>query len=451
MVNATRASRQVTVTDDGRGVVSHVGALLVAELADRLGFTEALSAGMAHTRQRRSAHDPGVVLTHLAVMLVDGGDCLSDLAVLRDQPDLFGTVASNPTAWRVIDSIHVDGLEAMRTARAIARERAWAAGARPDEIVLDLDATLVTAHSEKEDAAPNYKHGFGFHPLHCYLHATGEALAAKLRPGNAGSNDAADHIEVLDAALAQLPGEVRAGHQPGDDTQATVEILVRTDSAGATHDFIDALIERDLRFSVGFALSDPVQQAILAVDETAWSPARNQTGEERDGADVVELDVALTGWPEDLRVICRRERPHPGAQFRFTDHNGYRFQCFITNQTDTDIAALEARHRQHAGVEDLIRCAKQTGLENFPFRDLVPNMAWLELVLAAQDLTAWTQLLCLDGPLRYAEPKKLRYTLLHVAARLARTARRTTVRVQHTWPWAHELVDAFTKLRALPI
>lgn len=451
MVNGTRASQRFAVMGNGGGVVGHVGAGLVAELADRLGYTQALSVGMAHTRKRRSAHDPGVVLSQLAVMLVDGGDCLSDLAVLRDQPELFGVVASNATAWRVIDSIHSDGLAAMRAARRVARERAWAAGARPDEFILDIDATLVSAHSEKEDAAPNYKRGFGFHPMHCYLHATGEALAAKLRPGNAGANNAADHIEVLDLAIGQLPADVRQGHVPGDEAEPTVEVLVRADSGGATHDFVEALIERDLRFSIGFPLSNQVRQAILAADEDAWVPALTQTGTERDGAAVIELDLEPTGWPEAVRVICRRERPHPGAQFSFTDHNGYRFQCFITDQASDDIAALEARHRQHACVEDLIRCAKQTGLENFPFRDVVPNMAWLELVLAAQDLTVWAQLLCLDGPLRYAEPKRLRYALLHVAARVACTGRRVIVRIQQTWPWARELVDAFARLRALPI
>jgi Transposase DDE domain group 1 len=347
-------------------VVGHVGAALVAQLADHLGFTSALSAGMAHTRQRRSAHDPGVVLAQFAVMLVNGGDCLSDLAALRDQPELFGQVASNAAAWRVIDSIHSDGMRALLAARASARERAWSAGARPDEFVLDVDATLVAAHSEKEDAAPNYKHGFGFHPMRCYLYETGEALAAKLRPGNAGSNDAADHVEVVDLAIEQLPADIRYGHQPGDERGASFQVLVRADSAGATHDFIDALIERDLRFSIGFPLSDRVR-TILTADQDAWVPALTQAGGERDGAAVVERDVVLAGWPEGVRVICRRERRHPGAQFTFTDHNGYRFQCFITDQTDTDIAALEARRRQHACVENLIHCAKQTGLENFPF------------------------------------------------------------------------------------
>jgi hypothetical protein len=212
----------VKVTGDGKGVAGHAGALLMAELADRVGLTAGLSAAMVHTRQRRSAHDRGVVLTHLAVSLADGGDCLADVAVLRNQPDLFGTVASDPTVFRVVDSVHADGLGNIAAARADARAVAWAAGAAPAEIVIDIDGTLLDAHSDKQDATPTYKHGFGFYPIVAYLDETGEALAGLLRTGRAGSNNAADHLETLDRALAQLPVGT-------DET----EMLVRTDSAGA--------------------------------------------------------------------------------------------------------------------------------------------------------------------------------------------------------------------------
>ena len=204
-MNGTRAAQRVKVTGDGKGVASHAGSLLLAELADRVGLTAGLSAAMTHTRRRRSAHDPGVVLTQLAVMLADGGDCLADIAVLRQQPELFGRVASDPTVWRVLDSIHSLGLRNIAAARAAARARAWAAGAAPDEIVIDIDGTLLDAHSDKQDATPTYKRGFGFYPILAYLDATGEGLAGLLRPGRAGSNNAADHLAVLDAALAQLP------------------------------------------------------------------------------------------------------------------------------------------------------------------------------------------------------------------------------------------------------
>ncbi len=197
------------VLADDTPVVSHAGSALLVELADRLGLTDSLSAAMAPTRQRPSAHDPGRVVRDLAVMLADGGDCLADLGALRDQVDLHGAVASDSTAWRVIAGIDAEHLDRIRAAQARARARAWAAGARPDQIVLDIDSTLVTSHSEKEGATPTYTRGFGFHPMLCYLDATGEALAGVLRPGNAGANTAADHIGMLVDALDQLPGEVR--------------------------------------------------------------------------------------------------------------------------------------------------------------------------------------------------------------------------------------------------
>ncbi|MDQ4068410.1 MAG: IS1380 family transposase [Actinomycetota bacterium] len=446
-MNATKAAQHVKVTADGKGVAGHVGSLLLAEVADHFGLTVTLSAAMAHTRQRRSAHDPGVVLAQLAVMLADGGDCVSDLATLRDQPELFGHVASTPTAWRVIDSVHAEGLRRIATARAAARAGAWAAGARPETITLDFDATLVTAHSDKEEAAPTYKHGFGFHPLLCYLDETGEALAGRLRPGNAGANCAADHVAVLDEALAQLPVRPRTAEHP-DGT----EMLARADSAGATHAFVEALRDRGVGFSLGHAVDDQVRQAIGLVQEEDWAPAISAEGGVRKGAWVVELTplVELGGWGEGTRMLCRRERPHPGAQLRFSDVDGFRYQVFITDQDEGDVAVLEARHRAHARVEDRIRAAKQCGLENFPFEDFVRNQVWLLLVLMAQDLTAWAQLLCLDGELARAEPKRLRYCLFHAAAAVARRARRIVVRVQRSWPWAADLARAFERLRALP-
>jgi Transposase DDE domain group 1 len=442
-MNVTRASRRVKVTGDGRGVASHAGALLVAELADRVGLTEGLSAAMAHTRRRRSAHDPGVVLAHLAVMLADGGDCLADVAGLRNQPELFGRVASDPTVFRVLDSIHADGLRNIAAARAEARARVWAAGATPDEVVIDIDGTLIDAHSEKQDATPTYKHGFGFYPIVAYLDESGEALAGLLRPGRAGSNNAADHLEVLDRALAQLP--VTAG-----DT----EMLVRTDSAGATHDFVDGCVDRGVRFSIGFPIDQRVRNALCLAQEEDWIPAVETDGAARDGAWVSELTALIEpgSWPARTRVIVRRERPHPGAQLTIFDTTeGFRHQVFITDQTDTDIAALELRHRQRAHVENRIRAAKDTGLRNLPCVDVVCNDAWLQLVLIAQDLTAWMQALCFDCALRVAEPKRLRHRVFHAAAAIAHTGGQVIVRFQRTWPWVDDILTAFTRLRvALP-
>ena len=342
-------------------------------------------------------------------MLADGGRCVSDLVALGSQPALFGEVASISTARRVLLSIGEAELERVRAARAQARSRAWAAGAAPAEVILDFDATPITAHSDKEHAAGHYKGGFGFHPL---LATCGrEVLAAVLRPGNAGANNADDHLQVFELALAQLPASALAG-----------SILVRSDSAGASHAFAAACRETRARFSFGYAITETVRGAILALPEAAWQAARNQDDGPREGAWVAELTdrVGLDAWPAGSRLICRRERPHPGAQLSFTDHDGHRFQCFITDQSNPDLAALEVRHREHAVVEDRVRALKSTGLSNLPFSAFAPNQAWLEAVLVAHDLTVWAQQLLFDGDHAVCEPKRLRYRLLHVAARLTR-------------------------------
>jgi hypothetical protein len=444
MVKRSSTRPRVRVTADGAGVAGHAGARLLADAADVLGLTGGLSVAMAPTRRRRSKHDPGRVLVDLAVMIADGGRHLSDLKVLRDQPDLFGAVASDPTAWRVLDSIDTARRGAISAARAVTRRHAWAEGVRPAQVVLDFDATLVAAHSEKESANPTWKLGFGSHPLLCFLDDTNEALAGMLRPGNAGSDTAADHVTVLDAALAQLPVKTKVA-----DPKNGEWMLARADSAG-THGFLDALRERGLEFSVGFPIDETTRQAVLAVPKRSWRPAITQDMDEREGAEVAELvGLDLAGWPPGSRAIVRRERPHPGAQLSFSDADGHRFQVFLTDSGDRDLAYLEARHRGHARVEDRIRNAKASGLESFPCQGFEANQAWLEVVLLAADLVAWAQRLCLRGELARAEPKRLRYCLWHCAGRLARTARTTRLRLQATWPWADDLAHAFAHFEQL--
>jgi DDE family transposase len=390
------------------------------------------------------------VVRDLAVMLADGGDCLSDLAALRDQPELFGPVASTPTAWRVVDRIGTDpdGLARLRAARAHARARGWAAGAHPDLglLTVDADATLVLAHSDAKEAARRHLQAVvRFAPLLAYLdrgEAPGEPLAGLLRPGNAAPGAADDLIELVDLALEQVPAA--AADQP---------ILIRSDSAGASTRLAWHLREREVTFSLGMQIDAHVRQAILAQPERAWTPAVGPDGQPRNGAEVCELTgwIDLHTWPAGTRAICRREDAHPGAQLRFSDHDGHRFQVFLTDQPDPDVAALELRHRQRARVEDRIRTAKATGLRNLPFDRWRRNTIWLELVLCAQDLLCWTQALLLDGHLAVAEPKTLRYRLLHVAARIVHHARRRILRLQRSWPWAVALARAFTRLRALPL
>jgi Transposase DDE domain group 1 len=405
-VNATAPLSRIEVACDMPSLTSRAGSALLTGLADASGLTDALVSGLTvHSRAVRN--EPGRVARDLAVMLADGGDALTDLGALRDQPTLFGHVASDPTAYRCVERLDAGLLAHIRDARAAARTRAWGLAKAPRRVVLDIDATLLTAHSEKERAAGTYKGGYGFHPLLCFEAGTGEALSGILRPGNAGSNTAADHVAVLERALAQLP-QGAAG--PGT--------LVRCDSAGATHDFLAAVLARGLAFSVGRDLSERVRAACLAVRQEAWLPALDSEGDPHDGAWVAALDLDLSAWPEGTRAICRRERPHPGAQLSFSDADGHRFQVLLTN---------------------------------LPFRSSAMNAAWLELVLTAVDLLSWTRRLLLAGTaLAACEPKRLRYRLLHVAGRIARHARGARLRLPRSWPWAQTLAAAFARLQALP-
>jgi hypothetical protein len=313
-----RNGRPVTVevSADGAGLVSHAGTALIARVADKLGLTGALSLRLAGVKQRRRGHDPGRVIRDLAVMLADGGECVSDLGAVREQDPLFGPVASDSTAFRMVDRIASEPglLDAVRAAHARARARFWELDGAPERLTLDVDATLITAHSEKEKAAGNYKGGYGFHPLQVYLDETREALGGLLRPGNAGSNTADDHKTVIDRALAQIPAEY----------VESLEILVRADSAGATHGLVDYCREGNMRFSVGYELTEQVRSAILEIPEDAWVPALDQDGSARTNGEVCEITdmVDLSAWPEGCRLIVRRERPHPGAQLSFTDHDG---------------------------------------------------------------------------------------------------------------------------------
>ncbi len=437
-MKGTHRRPSLVVTTGGRGIVAHAGARLLCDLADDLGLSDGLSTAMAPTKRRQRGHDRGRVLVDLAVALADGATAISDLRVLANQPALFGEVASVPTAWRTLDAIDDAALERIAGARAQARRRAWAAGMDPRFYVIDIDGTLVTADSEKEQAAPTYKHGFGFYPLLAYLDATGESLAALLRPGNAGSGTAADHITVLDAALFQLPVDPH-----------TQEVIVRTDSAALSHEFLDACRERGCRFVVGHALTADIATVVVQAPESRWIAAMSADGmDEREGAEVAEVTdlVDLSAWPEGTRMIARREEPHPGAQLTFSDIDGRRYQVFLTDHPERDVPFLEALYRGRGRCECAIRDSKDTGLANLPSAEFSINQAWLALVLVAGDLLAWMKGICLRGELAQAEPKRLRFALLHAAGLIVRSARRLTLRIAAGWPWADDLVNAFGRL-----
>jgi Transposase DDE domain group 1 len=444
----------------GSAAVGQAGGVLLVETIRTSGIDRDLSAALAAWRKPLAVHDPAKIVLDLAVGLAVGGDCLADVNLLRAEPQVFGPVASDPTVSRLVDTLAADvdrALAAIESARAQARARVWAlAGAHaPDHdsdaaspLIIDLDATLVRSHSEKEQAAPTFKRGYGFHPLCAFLDhgpdGTGEPLHLLLRPGNAGSNTAADHIAVTRKSLAQLPG-----HQPG--TRPGRKVLIRADSAGGTHAFLDWLTERRLSYSVGFTLGD-ITDILATIPDTVWTPAYTSDGKIRDGAWVAELTglLDLSGWPKGMRVIARKERPHPGAQLRLTDVDGHRITAFATNTRGGQLPDLELRHRRRARAEDRIRNAKDTGLTNLPLHDFDQNRVWCALVGLAAELTAWMQLLAFARhDARRWEPKRLRYRIFTVAAQLARSGRRVLLHLASRSPWADLIADAIHRLRAL--
>ena len=453
MKDSARTAR-VTVSADGRGLVSQAGAVLLWETMRVTGLGRELSQGLSRWRAPRAVHDPGKIVADLAAAVALGGDCLADIAVLREQPGLAGPVASDPVVSRLVSVLAGDlprALKAIRSARAAARERAWAlAGdAAPGAgglVTVDLDATIVIAHSEKQEAAPTWKKSFGFHPLTAFADhgasGNGEPLAIVLRTGSAGSNTTADHIETTRLALAQLPRHLRR------------RVLVRTDCGGGTHGFLEWLTapSRRLHYSVGMTITEDMQDAVLKVPAGSWTPAYDGDGQVRDGAWVADITgmLDLPAWPARMRVIVRKERPHPGAQLRFTDVDGHRFTAFATDAKKGQLADLELRHRRRARCEDRIRNAKDTGLRNLPLKGFAQNQVWCEIVALACELLAWTQLLALTGTARRWEPRRLRLRLFSVAGRLARGGRRLRLRLAGHWPWAADIAAAIARLQAIP-
>ena len=493
-MNASGWSRGLAVTGGGTGVVSHAGLALLRQLSDRTGLTAGLSAALPSPL---GGHDRGRVFSDLACAIADGARVISDFRVMGDQRELFGQVASVPTAWRALKEIAAGGdrrRQKVTAAVSRARRHAWAHGiARhgglPPVLIADrelggvtcirLDATVVTAHSDKELAEPNFK-GYGHHPLLAACDNVAEPLAWMLRPGSAGSNTAADHLCLLGDAITALPPALRR------------RLMVTCDGAGASHALVselDRLASRrgcQLVYSVGWELGEREKAAIGKVPGAAWEIAVDGKGEVRerraDGACadprcahrkcwieeacVTELTGLLRegpggdqmkAWPKAMRVFARRERPHPGAQLSLLEAaDGWRYSLWVTNRApDTkgwlgQCAYIDAAHRVHARVEDVIRTGKDTGLGHFPSHDYTINGAWLDASMTACILLSWLKLLALDGDLARAEPKTLRYRILHAAARLIRGGRRRCLKIAATWPWAEETVTAWQRIQAIP-
>jgi hypothetical protein len=459
-------------------VVSHVGSALLRLRGDKVGLTAALSAALK-VRGFTPDIDRGGVLGDLAVAVADGATAIDDLKALRHQSDLFGHVASTPTAWRSLNEIGDLQLARIDRARATARAQVWRQivarhGRIPSArtcygdlgatVVIRLDASIVLAHSDKAGARGTWKGTYGHHPLLAVCDNTGELLVAMLRPGNAGSNTGADHLKVLDAAIAQIPAPHRR------------DLLVTIDGAGAGHEIVDHITAlntaalhgrrgRKVQYSIGFDLDERNRAAINRLPAGIWEPALNPDGRPRDDADVAELTGLLRSWvgpdgqpvdqlatwPDDLRVIVRREPIPVGMQVSlFEQHDGYRYQVMATNTAGGQLQRLEARHRVHARVEDGVRTAKATGLRRMPSKSWGINASWCQVVALAVDLLAWLRHLALDGDLAKAEPKTLRYRLLHTAARITRGQRLRWLNIPTAWPWADQLAIAFSRVQALP-
>jgi hypothetical protein len=458
-------SRGLTVTDGGEGLIGNAGVVLLRELAESCELRKRLSKVLGRPGFD-PGHDRGQVLIDLACAIAAGARSISGISLLQAAGGVLGPLASVSTAWRALGEIDEQAREAIADARAAHRRRIWAALMRREAgfpwlqvagreltgwIVVDIDASVVESHSDKEGAAPSFKHIFGYHPLLCTCANTGENLAGMLRPGNAGSNTACDHIEVLTQAIEQIPPAYRK------------KIWFRIDGAGATKQLLAwikttaAEHAADWRYSVGFDVTEPVREAIGKVPHTAWADAIDADGRLRTGARVTEITGLLdlpAGWPAGMRLMARLEPLHPRHRKNASaieKRRNQRFCVFAFDVAGHHYAHIDARHRNHATVEDAIRHGKDCGLGRFPSQKMQINKAWLVAVMLAADLLTWLRLLGFDHDphLATAEPKTLRRAVLSVPARLVRTARRRYLRLPTDWTHTPSMITAWGKIRNL--
>lgn len=455
------------MTAGASGLVGAVGVPLLRLLAEELGLRGRLSAALARSGFV-PGHDRGQVLVDVAVALGLGATSVAGAMGVMDQARaVTGPPASPATAWRALEEIDAAALAKVAAARAVHRRTLWAALANRPEgfpwvevagqhwtgwIVLDVDASLVESHSDKQGAAPTYKkHIYGLHPILVSCANTGEVLAVLLRPGDAGSNTVADHIEVLGQAVAQLPARYRR------------RIIFRADGAGATKGLLKWIKETAAEkgwtwhYSVGFDVTEPIRTAITTVPATAWACALTPDAQVRREAYVTDLTGLLTradGWPEEMRVMARTEPLHPKHRRQASEvekKRGQRFQATATDLPGHHYPRLDAFHRNHAGVESVIKDGKDLGLRRLPSFHLAVNQAWCLAVALAADLLAWLRLLAVNHHtrLRRATPATLRRALLNVPARLVHRARKRLIRLPDDHPHQADLILAWHKIRAL--
>ncbi len=454
-------------TGDDDRLIGHAGALPLRLLAERAGLRAGLSAAM-----RRRGFDPvydrGQVLVDLALTLVLGGEAISDFQGLRHLAPVTGPVPSTPTVWRALNEAGDLQLARVNTAVTGFRRHWWSIlAARPEGFpwlrvagreltgitVVDLDASIVFAASEKENSQPTYKGGTGFCPNLAACDNTGDMLAIDPRPGGATSNCAADNIALLDLAVSRLPGPYRR------------RMLIRLDGAGFSHDLLEHIASgggvggRTWEFSVGWSCADKEMDAIERLPGAAWTGGIGQDGEPADDTFVADLTglLDLGAWQEKipgLRILVRDEPLHPRYRKRATEREkelGRRYQLIATNTRHGQISWLDARHRSHVHVENNVKQAKDLGLNRWPSRRWAVNVAWTQIVVLAANLLACFRHLALPaGELRDAAPKLLRYRLFHLPARLTRGQRKRWLHLRADWPWTSDLISAWRAVKALP-
>ena len=475
MAKNTRWDRNLSVAPDAEGLIGHAGAVLLRKLADQCGLTSALGAALGR-KGKSPLIDRGVALVSMAVAITLGAASMSDIAVLAHQEPVLGAAPSDTTVRRTLELADPRTLDKIARARAAVRAHVWsmisatlagfpwlqiAGKLLAGWLVIDLDATLITAHSDKEGAAATWKKGYGFHPLGAWAANTRECLAMLLRPGNAGSNTFADHKDVLVAAIGQVPARFRG------------KILVRIDGAGASHELIKHLLSmssprRILLFTCGWMITAADEDAIRQVPADAWKPGTGQDGSPEDDKDVAEITGLMTragNWPGGLRWIARRVKPSRRHLKNLTEYErktGWKYSITCTNIPDSGIPGvpgshhpqyIDVVHREHAVVETGgVRTAKAMGLRNLPSKTWVVNCGWVLAANIAADLAAWCRLLGLSDcdDLKDAEPDTLRYRLLSLPARLVRHARARVLKISRTWPWREAFTTCWHRLCALP-
>src|SRR6266581_605416 len=464
------------VAGGGTGLVGHAGAILLRKAADQAGLTAGLSTALQRAG-KSPLFDRGAALVSMAVAVALGATSMSDIAVLAHLAPVLGAAPSGPTIRRTLDLAGTPAvLERIARARAKARAHVWkliegtpagfpwlviAGKALTGWLVIDMDATLVTASSDKQGAAPTWKKGYGFHPLGAWAANTRECLAMLLRPGNAGSNTFADHKEVLAAAVRQVPARFRK------------KIIVRVDGAGASHELIRHLLSmssprRILLFTCGWMITAADEDAIRQVPADAWKPGIGQDGqvkEDKHAAEITDLMSRAGNWPDGLRWIVRRVKPSRRQMRNLTAYEkktGWRYSIICTNIPDSGIGGvpgshhpqyIDVVHREHAVVETGgVRTAKAMGLRGLPSKSWQVNCGWVIAANIAADLTAWTRLLgcCDDEELREADPDTLRYRIWHIPARMAHHARQRILKISPDWPWKEAFLTCWQRLCALP-